>query len=106
MKFTVQNSDSNTSARTGILKTDHGEIETPIFMPVGTVGAVKTMAPQELKDVDSQIILGNTYHLYLRPGIDVVNEASGLHKFNSWGAMVLTAPTVPTGINMGVSISP
>ena len=84
MKFTLQNSDSNTSARTGILKTDHGEIETPIFMPVGTVGAVKTMAPQELKDVDSQIILGNTYHLYLRPGIDVINEAGGLHKFNSW----------------------
>ena len=56
MKFTVQNSDSNTSARTGILKTDHGEIETPIFMPVGTVGAVKTMAPEELKDIDSQIM--------------------------------------------------
>ena len=90
MKFTLQNSDSNTSARTGILKTDHGEIETPIFMPVGTVGAVKTMAPQELKDVGSQIILGNTYHLYLRPGIDVINEAGGLHKFNSWDKPILT----------------
>ena len=90
MKFTVQNSDSNTSARTGILKTDHGEIETPICMPVGTVGAVKTMAPEELKDIDSQIILGNTYHLYLRPGIDVVNEAGGLHKFNSWDKPILT----------------
>jgi len=90
MKFTLQNSDSNTSARTGILKTDHGEIETPIFMPVGTVGAVKTMAPQELKDVGSQIILGNTYHLYLRPGIDVINKAGGLHKFNSWDKPILT----------------
>ena len=90
MKFTLQNCDSNTSARTGILKTDHGEIETPIFMPVGTVGAVKTMAPQELKDVGSQIILGNTYHLYLRPGIDVINEAGGLHKFNSWDKPILT----------------
>ena len=90
MKFTLQNSDSNTSARTGFLKTDHGEIETPIFMPVGTVGAVKTMAPQELKDVGSQIILGNTYHLYLRPGIDVINKAGGLHKFNSWDKPILT----------------
>ena len=90
MKFTLQNSDSNTSARTGILKTDHGEIETPIFMPVGTVGAVKTMAPEELKDVGSQIILGNTYHLYLRPGIDVINKAGGLHKFNSWDKPILT----------------
>ena len=90
MKFTLQNSDPNTSARTGILKTDHGEIETPIFMPVGTVGAVKTIAPKELKDFGSQIILGNTYHLYLRPGIDVINEAGGLHKFNSWNKPILT----------------
>ena len=90
MKFTLQNSDPNTSARTGILKTDHGEIETPIFMPVGTVGAVKTIAPKELKDFGSQIILGNTCHLYLRPGIDVINEAGGLHKFNSWNKPILT----------------
>tara|TARA_B100001250_G_scaffold376947_1_gene365635 strand:- start:2678 stop:3811 length:1134 start_codon:yes stop_codon:yes gene_type:complete len=90
MEFALQNSDSNTSARTGILKTDHGEIETPIFMPVGTVGAVKTMAPQELKDVGSQIILGNTYHLYLRPGVDVINKAGGLHEFSCWDKPILT----------------
>ena len=90
MKFTIQTTDSNTSARTGILETDHGNIETPIFMPVGTVGAVKTMAPHELEGVGSQIILGNTYHLYLRPGIDVIHEAGGLHKFNSWDKPILT----------------
>ena len=73
MKFTLQNSDSITSARTGLLETDHGLIETPAFMPVGTVGAVKTMAPHELEGVGSQIILGNTYHLYLRPGTDAVS---------------------------------
>lgn len=90
MKFTLQNSDTNTSARTGILETDHGLIQTPIFMPVGTVGAVKTMAPHELEGVGSQIILGNTYHLYLRPGTDVIHEAGGLHKFNSWDKPILT----------------
>ena len=90
MKFTLLNSDTNTSARTGILETDHGSIQTPIFMPVGTVGAVKTMAPHELEGVGSQIILGNTYHLYLRPGTDVIHEAGGLHKFNSWDKPILT----------------
>ena len=90
MKFTLLNSDTNTSARTGILETDHGSIQTPIFMPVGTVGAVKTMAPHELEGVGSQIILGNTYHLYLRPGTDVIHEAGGLHKFNFWDKPILT----------------
>jgi queuine tRNA-ribosyltransferase len=90
MKFTLQQTDSNTSARTGILETDHGKIETPIFMPVGTVGAVKTMSPQELETVESQIILGNTYHLYLRPGIEIINNVGGIHKFNSWEKPILT----------------
>ncbi|HIN03083.1 MAG TPA: tRNA guanosine(34) transglycosylase Tgt, partial [Candidatus Marinimicrobia bacterium] len=90
MKFTLQNSDSNTPARTGILKTDHGTIKTPIFMPIGTMGAVKTMAPHELEGVGSQIILGNTYHLYLRPGTDVIHQAGGLHQFNSWSKSILT----------------
>ena len=90
MKFTLQNSDSITSARTGLLETDHGLIETPAFMPVGTVGAVKTMAPHELEGVGSQIILGNTYHLYLRPGTDVIHQAGGLHKFNTWDKPILT----------------
>lgn len=90
MKFTIKQSDPNTSARTGLLETDHGSIETPIFMPVGTVGAVKTMSPEELKTIESQIILGNTYHLYLRPGIDIINQAGGLHKFNGWDKPILT----------------
>jgi len=90
MNFTIHHSDKNTSARTGQLETDHGTIETPIFMPVGTVGAVKTMSPAELKIVESQIILGNTYHLYLRPGIDIINRIGGLHKFNMWDKPILT----------------
>lgn len=90
MKFTIQQTDPITSARTGELETDHGKIETPVFMPIGTVGAVKTMAPHELEGLGSQIILGNTYHLYLRPGIKVIHEAGGLHKFNTWTKPTLT----------------
>jgi len=90
LNFTVQSTDSGSSARTGILKTDHGSIETPVFMPVGTVGAVKTMAPHELKYIGSQVILGNTYHLYLRPGIEIINEAGGLHTFSNWDQPILT----------------
>jgi queuine tRNA-ribosyltransferase len=88
MKFTVKNISNN--SRTGLIKTDHGIIETPVFMPVGTVGAVKTISANELKDIGSQIILGNTYHLYLRPGAEVVNMAGGLHKFNAWNKPILT----------------
>jgi queuine tRNA-ribosyltransferase len=90
MNFIVETNDVGTSARRGILKTDHGKIKTPIFMPVGTIGAVKTMAPEDLHSVQSQIILGNTYHLYLRPGTKVLNEAGGLHKFNGWDKPMLT----------------
>ena len=90
MKFTLKNSSSKYSARTGILKTGHGSINTPVFMPVGTIGAVKTMDPYELKKIDFKIILGNTYHLYLRPGTDIVNKAGGLHKFISWDRPILT----------------
>ena len=74
MNFNIHQTDLSTSARTGLLQTDHGTIETPVFMPVGTVGAVKTMSPDDLKDVKSQIILGNTYHLYLRPGVKIIHE--------------------------------
>ena len=90
MKFTIKNSSLNSSARTGILETDHGNINTPVFMPVGTVGAVKTMGPDELKVIDFKIILGNTYHLYLRPGTNIINQAGGLHKFASWDRPILT----------------
>ena len=90
MKFAIHQTDPNTAARTGILETDHGSIKTPVFMPVGTVGAVKTMTPHELEGVGSQIILGNTYHLYLRPGTNIIHKAGGLHKFSTWSRPILT----------------
>ena len=91
MKYTLLAKDKNSDARCGVLTTDHGNIETPIFMPVGTVGTVKAVHARELKeDIKAQIILGNTYHLYLRPGTEVLDEAGGLHKFNSWDRPILT----------------
>ena len=91
MTFELQATDRNSWARAGEITTDHGKIQTPIFMPVGTVGSVKCLHFRELKeDVKAQIILGNTYHLYLRPGLDVLQEAGGLHKFNSWDRPILT----------------
>ena len=81
-------------ARLGILHTPHGSIETPIFMPVGTQATVKAMTPEELKEIGSQIILSNTYHLYMRPGHELVKEAGGLHKFMNWGIpSILTRAT-------------
>ncbi len=89
--FTILEVDSCSKARAGILKLPHGDIETPIFMPVGTAGTVKAVHQQELKDqVGAQIILGNTYHLYLRPGIETIVAAGGLHKFNAWDRPILT----------------
>ncbi|MCK9617698.1 MAG: tRNA guanosine(34) transglycosylase Tgt [Lentimicrobiaceae bacterium] len=91
MAFTIQYTDNKTSARTGILTTAHGTIETPIFMPVGTAGAVKAVHHKNLKDdIHAQIILGNTYHLYLRPGISVLTKAGGLHRFSGWDKPILT----------------
>ena len=77
-------------ARLGVVHTPHGSIETPAFMPVGTLATVKTMSPEELKEMGAQIILSNTYHLYLRPGSDVVEEAGGLHAFMNWDKPILT----------------
>lgn len=91
MKFSIQSSDTNSKARAGSIQTDHGQIETPIFMPVGTAGAVKAVhIPELTKDTHAQIILGNTYHLYLRPGLDIIEKAGGLHKFNGWDKPLLT----------------
>lgn len=78
------------SARAGLLQTAHGAIETPIFMPVGTVGSVKAIAPDDLENIQAQIILGNTYHLYLRPGDELIARRGGLHKFNGWDKPILT----------------
>ncbi len=91
LQFDLQNTDKNSKARTGTITTDHGEILTPIFMPVGTVGSVKAVTQKQLKeDIRAQIILGNTYHLYLRPGLEVLEAAGGLHKFMNWDKPILT----------------
>jgi queuine tRNA-ribosyltransferase len=91
MKFELTATDPQSSARAGVLHTAHGEIQTPIFMPVGTAGSVKAVHQRELElDVQAQIILGNTYHLYLRPGLGVLEKAGGLHKFNGWNKPILT----------------
>ncbi len=91
MRFELQYTDPNSDARTGLIKTDHGCVKTPIFMPVGTCGCVKAVHFSELREqVNAQIILGNTYHLYLRPGLDILRKAGGLHGFNGWERPILT----------------
>ena len=88
MKFTLLKTDGH--ARRCRLELNHGVIETPIFMPVGTYGSVKAMSPDELREMDAQIILGNTFHLWLRPGLDVVSKFGGLHRFIAWDRPILT----------------
>ena len=91
MKFNFFATDSSSKARAGIIETSHGKIETPIFMPVGTAGTVKGVHQRELKeDVKPDIILGNTYHLYLKPGTEILEEAGGLHAFMNWNLPILT----------------
>lgn len=91
MNYTLQCTDPQSAARAGILHTDHGDIHTPIFMPVGTVGSVKGVQLRDLyEDIHAEIILGNTYHLYLRPGLDTLRKAGGLHRFNTWDRPILT----------------
>ncbi len=90
IRFELIKEEKYTKARLGKLHTPHGVIETPIFMPVGTKATVKTMTPEELKEIGSQIILSNTYHLYLRPGHELIKEAGGLHKFMNWDGPILT----------------
>ena len=91
MNFTLESTDPKSAARAGTIETAHGSIQTPIFMPVGTAGSVKAVHQRELRDdIHAQIILGNTYHLYLRPGLDILEQAGGLHKFNGWEGPILT----------------
>ena len=91
MEFEVQHKDKGSKARAGKIITGHGVIQTPIFMPVGTAGSVKAVHQRELEnDIKAQVILGNTYHLYLRPGLDIIEKAGGLHKFNGWERPLLT----------------
>ena len=88
--FTLTTADPSGSARAGVVHTDHGNIPTPVFMPVGTQGAVKAMDHRTLRELDAKIILGNTYHLYLRPGNETMQEMGGLHMFSSWDRPILT----------------
>ena len=91
MQFTLTHKDDRSSARAGSFTTGHGKVETPIFMPVGTVGSVKAVSTESLKtEIQAQIILGNTYHLYLRPGTPILTQAGGLHRFNGWDRPILT----------------
>ena len=91
MIFNLEFKDSNTKARAGIIKTDHGVIETPIFMPVGTAATVKGVHQRDLEnEIDPDIILSNTYHLYLRPGPEIIERAGGIHKFMNWKRPLLT----------------
>jgi queuine tRNA-ribosyltransferase len=88
--FEVRATDKSTKARSGRLKTGHGLIETPAFMPVGTQGSVKAVSSRELRELNTQIVLGNTYHLFVRPGLDVIRHFGGLHRFMNWDGPILT----------------
>ena len=88
LEFTLKKTSGK--ARRGEMKLNHGVVQTPIFMPVGTYGTVKAMAPNELEEIGSQIILGNTFHLWLRPGLDVIEKHGGLHQFMGWDKPILT----------------
>ena len=90
LEYNLIKKSENSNARLGLIKTAHGNINTPIFMPVGTRGSVKAMTSDELKELNAEIILGNTYHLYLRPGMEIIREAGGLHKFMNWDRPILT----------------
>lgn len=88
--ITITHKDSHSNARCGILHTPHGDVETPMFMPVGTLATVKTLSPEEIKEIGSGVILANTYHLHLRPGEDIVDKAGGVHKFMNYDRPMLT----------------
>src|SRR5947208_413812 len=88
--FEVRATDKSTKARSGRLKTGHGLIETPAFMPVGTQGSVKAVSSRELRELNTQIVLGNTYHLFVRPGLEVIKHFGGLHHFMNWDGPILS----------------
>ena len=90
MQFDILYSNKETAARSAILKTNHSKIQTPVFMPIGTQGAVKTIDPEVLTSLNANIILGNTYHLYIRPGHSLINKAGSLHSFINWNKSILT----------------
>ena len=90
MKFSVTFQDKDSSARCGLIETHHSKIQTPVFMPVGTQGVIKTIDPKILDDLNAQIVLSNTYHLYLRPGHNLIYRSGSLHNFMNWQNSILT----------------
>src|SRR5438093_10205635 len=88
--FELVAQDRESKARRGRITTAHGVLDTPVFMPIGTQGSVKGVSPKELRELHAQIILGNTYHLFVRPGLDVIKHFDGLHKFMNWNGPILT----------------
>src|SRR3989344_4873099 len=88
--FEILKKSSSTKARLGILHTAHGDIKTPTFMPIGTKASVKTLSGDEVKSLGAQVILANTYHLWIQPGDDVIAKAGGLHKFMNWDGPIMT----------------
>src|SRR5438105_13027509 len=90
MNFTLHHTDTTTKARAGLLETGHGSIGTPCFMPVGTLATVKTLLPRDVWDIGTRIALANAYHLYLRPGTEIIRDAGGIHKFSNWNGAILT----------------
>src|ERR1700754_288264 len=99
MQFTLIATSGN--ARRGRLELAHGAVETPAFMPVGTYGTVKAMSPAELRDLGTQIVLGNTFHLWLRPGLEVIAAHGGLHRFMGWNGPILTDSGGFQGFRLG-----
>jgi queuine tRNA-ribosyltransferase len=87
LNFQLQYTDKKSKARAGRFTTDHGIVETPVFMPVGTQASVKTQSPKDLDEIRTQIILANTYHLYMRPGADLLADFGGIHNFMNWPVM-------------------
>ncbi|MCP4713643.1 MAG: tRNA-guanine transglycosylase, partial [Deltaproteobacteria bacterium] len=90
MEFALEHTDQNTAARACRLALAHGVVETPVFMPVGTQGVVKALTARQLEELDARIILGNTYHLFLRPGSELIGNAGGLHRLTGWSGPILT----------------
>ncbi|RAM62289.1 queuine tRNA-ribosyltransferase [Mesotoga sp. SC_3PWM13N19] len=90
VELSIRASSTESKARTGIISTPHGEFDTPVFMPVGTNGTVKGIWQDQLQELEARIILGNAFHLFLRPGLDILRDFGGLHKFMSWGHSILT----------------
>jgi len=88
--FDKKKQDKKTCARTGVIHTPHGDIETPAFVPVGTQASVKSLTPQELQELDVHLFFVNTYHMVLRPGLDVITKAGGLHRFMGWDGPIIT----------------